>query len=862
MEADIPGMAENNILRCVRMTRLILYIYETLKQHRLLRWSSLVVTTVVLVLLVMRQSYGEDISDFLPLSEQQQKAFQDYQNTSSARRIYVIFQAPDSLKQSAVDRFCDVLENHEDRLPDSGQNHEPVPMIPDEMMQEAMAAIYARMPYLLRPEDYVRIDSLLAQPDYISTQLEQAKQRLILPTAGAMTWQIQHDPLNLFLPVIERLKPTTSAHQTMLLIDSPYGASETEHNAQLVSMLQAVCDSVSRDFPALTIHLTGGPVIAVGNAQQIKRDSIAAISIAVVFILVLLALAFRSTVNLLLIALSIGWGWLFAMGLMTLVHHGVSIIVIGISSVIVGIAVNYPLHLIAHLSHTTSMRAALKEIVMPLVVGNVTTVGAFLALVPLDAVALRDLGLFSAFLLIGTIVFVLLWLPHMAKPAPKRHPGIFDRIGRLKLENHTELVWTVVVLTLFLGYFSLQTSFDADLRNINYMTDEQRSDMQQLEQVLSLTIRHTDLTQWNEWRSSQGLRLCQQIREASGQAGFAPESFDAFYHLVSNAPVAEGQTIASTIVTNLSANFNYIGWACSLIVFFFLWFSLGSIELALISFLPMAISWVWILGLMSLLGIQFNVVNIILATFIFGQGDDYTIFMTEGCQYEYAYRRNMLSSYKYSIIISALIMFIGIGALIVAKHPALFSLAEVTIIGMFSVVLMAYLFPPLIFRWLVYADGKERPRPITIMNMIRRRSDDTVRFVSDCYRYRGVEIISSVSRRLRRYQRQGVFQHIEEQLLPSTKNMVIVNSGWGEVVMYYALRMPDTHFVAIDKNPEQSSVARHVADRRVSNVSFVHEPDADAYLKAHLNAGVQTLLIEPSEAEIERYLYLNPIIIK
>ena len=94
---------------------------------------------------------------------------------------------------------------------------------------------------------------------------------------------------------------------------------------------------------------------------------------------------------------------------------------------------------------------------------------------------------------------------------------------------------------------------------------------------------------------------------------------------------------------------------------------------------------------------EFNIVNIILATFIFGQGDDYTIFMTEGSMYEYAYRRRMLASYKHSIIISALIMFIGIGTLIVARHPALHSLAEVTIAGMFSVVLMAYIFPPLIF---------------------------------------------------------------------------------------------------------------------------------------------------------------------
>ena len=86
----------------------------------------------------------------------------------------------------------------------------------------------------------------------------------------------------------------------------------------------------------------------------------------------------------------------------------------------------------------------------------------------------------------------------------------------------------------------------------------------------------------------------------------------------------------SAIADRLSDQFNYIGWACSIIVFMFLWFSFGRIELAILSFIPMAVSWIWILGIMAAMDIKFNIVNIILATFIFGKGDDYTIFMTEG----------------------------------------------------------------------------------------------------------------------------------------------------------------------------------------------------------------------------------------
>ena len=818
------------------MTRLILQIFEVLKANALLRWASLVVLTALLGLLLTGQSYKEDISDFLPLDDSQQQAFQTFQNTSTARRVYVIFQNSDHAPQ-ALDLFCELLAKA-----DTAQVLNYLTADDPEVMQEGMNAIYARIPYLLTAADYARIDSLTATPDFITQQLENDKQMLMLPTAGMLDQQIRHDPLNLFTPVMERLRPAMDANRQMLLIDSPYGASETEHNAQLVALLQQVCDSVGSAYADVSVHLTGGPVIAVGNARQIKTDSMMAIAIAVVLIFLLLWLAFRNVRNLLLIAFSIGWGWLFAMGCLTLVHNDVSIIIIGISSVILGIAVNYPLHLIAHLSHTADIRSALKEIVMPLVIGNITTVGAFLALVPLESVALRDLGLFSAFLLMGTILFVLLWLPHMVHhraPQTTAH-NIFCRIGEVKLENKPWMVSMVVILTFVLGYFSLQTSFDADLRNINYMTAEQKQDMQYLEQTVNFKSPDADLSLWNEWRTNKGAALCRQLNEQASEAGFAEGAFDAFHALVAADPTDESASLTAAIINNLSDNFNYIGWACGFIVFFFLWFSLGSIELALLSFLPMAVSWVWILGIMSLLGIQFNVVNIILATFIFGQGDDYTIFMTEGCQYEYAYRRRMLSSYKQSIIISALIMFIGIGALIIAKHPALFALAEVTIIGMFSVVLMAYLFPPLIFRWLVYSQGKERLRPLTIRQLFKKEPQPTD-WIADCYRYRGIEISTAVNRRLRRYRNKGLFQKIDEQLLPQTKTVVLINSGWGEIALYEALRKPGIQFIAVEKDSDKTCVASHVAEGRVANLTCLEAWHSEASQAG--NQEIQTIVL-------------------
>ncbi|MCL2246534.1 MAG: 1-acyl-sn-glycerol-3-phosphate acyltransferase, partial [Lentimicrobiaceae bacterium] len=177
-------------------------------------------------------------------------------------------------------------------------------------------------------------------------------------------------------------------------------------------------------------------------------------------------------------------------------------------------------------------------------------------------------------------------------------------------------------------------------------------------------------------------------------------------------------TIGRGMVNTLSKDFDKVLFICGFVVFVFLLFTLGRIELTLLAFLPLALGWFWILGIMDIFDVRFNIVNIILATFIFGQGDDYTIFMTEGLMYEYTYRRKLLASYKNTIALSSLIMFVGIGSLILAQHPALRSLAEITIIGMGSVVLMAFLLPPIIFKWITQHNGKQRLMPLTLRNLI------------------------------------------------------------------------------------------------------------------------------------------------
>lgn len=106
---------------------------------------------------------------------------------------------------------------------------------------------------------------------------------------------------------------------------------------------------------------------------------------------------------------------------------------------------------------------------------------------------------------------------------------------------------------------------------------------------------------------------------------------------------------ANKWVSAINDDFYLILYISSFLIFFALLLSYGRIELTLMTFTPMAVSWVIILGLMAVTGTQFNIVNIILSTFIFGLGDDFSIFIMDGLQQEYRTGKKMLTSHKTAI---------------------------------------------------------------------------------------------------------------------------------------------------------------------------------------------------------------------
>lgn len=279
---------------------------------------------------------------------------------------------------------------------------------------------------------------------------------------------------------------------------------------------------------------------------------------------------------------------------------------------------------------------------------------------------------------------------------------------------------------------------------------------------------------WNEIFSSERLEAVgRTLRDSGTVMGFAPDAFDGFIGMAGRR--AEGRCLSAeeilssplftewvtrdgdkmmlsyrletevgnrdeilseldktphTIIADMGYysrrttrdmvdDFNWLLILSSLIVSSALIASYGRVELFFLTFMPMVVGWVIILGLMAIFGVEFNVVNIILSTFIFGVGDDYSIFIMDGLQNGYSRGKTVMGGHKTAIMLSAFAAMAGLGSQVFGRHPAVHSLGLISIFGLLAVIVTSFVVQPVLFRLLISGPAGKGGVPYTAASLAR-----------------------------------------------------------------------------------------------------------------------------------------------
>lgn len=829
------------------MPALFLQIFEFFQTRKRLLFALLIILTAGLTFFASRIRLSEDIADFIPKDKQVKNIGDVFEQIKSNDKLIVILSTTDSSIVS-VDKMIDQADElagdiKQQMIP----NHikEITYQLSDDMMQDTYELFWRNLPFFLDDNDYAEIVKM-TDSTHADTVLSRNYKMLISPAGFGLKKFLIRDPFSMAGLAVKKLGLTSIGNNyltyrdrvfskdkknLLMFLSTANAASESSKNSEMIDKLEKIIANnteKNRDSQ-VKIQYYGAAAVAVGNANQLKKDSMMTMALAVIILFVFLGVFFRNTRTIFFLLLPVFFGGIFSLAIIYFLKSEISTIAIGASSIILGIAINYSIHFYAHYRHEKSLRQVIKDLAMPMTIGSTTTIGAFLGLLMVKSTVLNDFGLLSALVLIGSVLFTLIFLPYFVKktkdhpPAKAVRETFIDKLSAYHFERNPYILIGILLLTVFFLFKATNIGFDSDLTRMGYMPEKLTEAEQTLNRISDSSLRPIYLVshganadealqnceilngrvkdlqkqhlinqvstvtnvllseeaqkdkiqKWEAfWAKTDTEKFRKRLIGQGQKYHFTPEAFKEFFgiidtrftglnaadfdylkqhfvgdlishkagnnfvitalkinpkyrdRIVSYFPesdkttVIDRQYLSAKYADIISSDFNTILIISSLLVFCFLLMMYGRIELALIAFIPMFVSWIWILGIMSLLGIQFNIVSIIISAFIFGLGDDYSIFIMDGLLQGYKKGSKLLDSYKTAVFLSAFTTLVGVGVLIFAQHPALKSIAILTIIGMFSVVFLSFTIAPALFNLLVYKKGKFRKFPITAYGLL------------------------------------------------------------------------------------------------------------------------------------------------
>ena len=407
---------------------------------------------------------------------------------------------------------------------------------------------------LFNQSDYDLIRARLA-PDKIEAALQKAYLNLLQPAGFLQKGMILADPLefrNLMFPRLASLNPLGKARvvdghflsedgrETMLLLETPIGITDFKGSQRLLQELDAAVKEV---VPAgIVVVPLCGHAYTVANATTIQRDMVVVISASLValFLVFLIFMRRRRALLVFLLPVAILGP---ALALTGLIEGSISAITVGFGAVLLGVTIDYGLHLYFALENRARRPGLIvAALAAPLLGAGLTTIGAFSAQLFSALPGQRQLALFAIFGVFLALILSLLVLPHFLRceeSGPELLPKLSSKLSEKTAPRFRgQTAWIIVgvwALSLgFLAWSAVGVRCIGDLREVNLVPQSLRAAENELKSV------------WGEVRGralvfAQGRDLEEALQVNDRLYSFLRREFAAA-EIVSLAPVMPSQS--------------------------------------------------------------------------------------------------------------------------------------------------------------------------------------------------------------------------------------------------------------------------------------------------------------------------------
>ena len=204
-----------------------------------------------------------------------------------------------------------------------------------------------------------------------------------------------------------------NGERSLVLIETHSPGYTLDRQVQTVLALEARLGEVAAEHD-VALLMAGTPVNTVKARDAVRQEMLVGTVAALMLIGGFLFAVYRSVRLLALGALPIMTGMLIGLAATDLVFGSVHRITLAFGITLLGVAIDYPLHLFSHTHHDERLRRTASRILPPMLLGAITTIAAFMVLGTGGFTGLAQLAVFIGSGLAAAVTTALFVLPSVA----------------------------------------------------------------------------------------------------------------------------------------------------------------------------------------------------------------------------------------------------------------------------------------------------------------------------------------------------------------------------------------------------------------------------------------------------------------
>ena len=260
----------------------------------------------------------------------------------------------------------------------------------------------------------------------VQGKLEEMYARLHSPEGSALQGLFRADPLALrriglekiqFMNIIPKMRLednhfiSTDGKNALIIADTPVRITDTRQARQLLGHFQKLVAAV---VPGdIDVSLISGHRYTLANTDTIQRDVLIILACSSLAMLAIFLLFLRTWGGLVVYLVPVSVLCIAAAGV-SLIYETVSVVTIGFGAVLLGISVDFALHVYFAVRHNSSNPSgAIAEVSRPVLFCGMTTLAAFSVLIFSSLPSQRQLAIFSIIGIGASMILSLITLPHL-----------------------------------------------------------------------------------------------------------------------------------------------------------------------------------------------------------------------------------------------------------------------------------------------------------------------------------------------------------------------------------------------------------------------------------------------------------------